>query len=85
VTFDTATDSADENDPIRPGRDGPVITADGDLAHLQLSAEYSIVDLVAMLKQIGADRTDALVRSALQRSVVQTLEIYTSAEFSRTM
>ena len=81
VTFDMATDSADENDPIRPGRDGSVITADGDLAHLQLSVEYSIVDPVAMLTQIGADKTDALVRSVLQRSVVQTLATYTLAEF----
>ncbi len=58
-----------------------MITADGDLAHLQLTAEYSIVDPVAMLKQIGADRIDALVRSVLQRSVVQTVARYTLAEF----
>ena len=77
VTLEMATDSADTGDPIRPGRDGSVITADGDLAHLQLSVDYSIVDPVAMLTQIDAEKSDALVRSVLQRAVVQTVAQYT--------
>ncbi len=80
VTVEAATDSADVNTPIRPGRDGSVITADGDLAHLQLSVEYSIADPVAMLRQISADKTDALVRSTLRRAVVQTAAQYTLSD-----
>lgn len=80
VTLEMATDSADSNEPIRPGRDGSVITADGDLAHLQLTVDYSIVDPVSMLTQIGADKADALVRSVMQRAVVQTVAQYTLLE-----
>ncbi len=80
VTIEMATDAADPNDPIRPGRDGSVITADGDLAHLQLAVEYSIVDPVAMLTQISAEKSDALVLSVLSRAVVQTVAHYTLAD-----
>lgn len=80
LTLEMATDSADTSAPIRPGRDGSVITADGDLAHLQLSVDYSIVDPVAMLTQISADKSDALVQSVLRRAVVQTVAQYTLQE-----
>ena len=79
-TIDGATQSASSGDPIRPGRDGSVITADGDLVHLQLSAEYSIVDPVAMLTLIGPDGADILIRSVLRRAVVQTVAQYTLSD-----
>ena len=79
-TRDGATQSASSGDPIRPGRDGSVITADGDLVHLQLSAEYSIVDPVAMLTLIGPDGADILIRSVLRRAVVQTVAQYTLSD-----
>lgn len=77
VTVEAATDTADAGTPIRPGRDGSVITADGDLAHLQLSVDYSIVDPVALLSQIATDKTDTLVKYVLRRAVVQTVAQYT--------
>ena len=80
ITLEAATEAASSTEPIRPGRDGSVITADGDLAHLQLTVDYSIVDPVAMLTQISSERTDALVRSVLGRAVVQTVAVYTLTE-----
>jgi len=77
VTLEMATDSADANDPIRPGRDGSLITADGDLAHLQLSVDYSITDPVSMLKQFGVENAETIVRSVMRRAVVQTVAQYT--------
>ncbi|MSR44128.1 MAG: hypothetical protein EXS15_02055 [Phycisphaerales bacterium] len=80
VTIEMATDSADTSNPIQPMRDGSVITADGDLAHLQLAVDYTIADPVAMLSQISPDKSDALVRSLLERAVVQTVARYSLAD-----
>lgn len=80
MTAEMATDSADAKTPIQPGRDGSVITADGDLAHLQLSVDYSIADPVAMLTQMSPERTETVVRSVLERAVVLTVAKYTLTE-----
>lgn len=80
ITLEAATEASATSEPLRPGRDGSVITADGDLAHLQLSVDYSIVDPVSMLTQLASEKTDALVRSVLGRAVVQTVAVYTLAE-----
>lgn len=51
-------------------RDGFVITADGDLAHLALSADYVVEDAVEFLGRLGPTEADAVVRRALMRGVV---------------
>lgn len=80
MTIEQATDSADENNPIRPGRDGSLITADGDLVHTRVNAEYAVEDPVSLLTNAGAERIDATVRTLLRRAVVQVVAQYTLPE-----
>ncbi len=80
TTLEQATDAADANNPIRPGRDGSVITADGDLAHLQVAVEYSVVDPVAALRQINPEHVDRLVEKVLEGAVVQVAAQFTLSD-----
>lgn len=70
LTLAKAIESADTATPIRPGVDGSVLTGDGDLAHLQVSAEYAVADVSQFLSQVNREKTDALVRKAIARGVV---------------
>ena len=70
VTVEQQIENADGTQPLKPGSDGSVITAEGDLAHLQLTAEYSVEDPVRFLQAIDLEQSDRLVRVALQRGVV---------------
>jgi regulator of protease activity HflC (stomatin/prohibitin superfamily) len=63
------------------GRDGFVLTADGDIAHLALTAEYSVSDAKIYLETSDPARTDALVRSALMRGAVLAASRFTLREF----
>ncbi len=81
VTIEAATDAASSDDPIRPGRDGSLLTADGDLAHAQFSAEWSVVDPVAMLRLIDPERASDLMRAVLRRAAVSTVAEMTLPEF----
>ncbi len=80
MTIEQATDSADENNPIRPGKDGSLITADGDLVHVRVNAEFTVVDPVKLLAHAGTERIDAIMRMLLRHSVVQVVAQYTLAE-----
>ena len=70
LTVEAQIEAADGTQPLRPGIDGSVITGDGDLAHLQLTAEYAVEDPVRFLQAIDLEQADQLVRVALQRGVV---------------
>ena len=70
ITTEQQVDAADINRPIAPGKDGSVITGDGDLAHVQVTAEYVVEDPVRFLESVDLERADALVRVALRRGVV---------------
>jgi regulator of protease activity HflC (stomatin/prohibitin superfamily) len=59
------------------GRDGFLVTADGDLAHLAIDAEYAVDDAVRFLRSTSPDRVDAIVRAALKRGAVQTAAQFT--------
>jgi len=69
-TVQRAIEIADTSNPIRPGVDGSVITGDGDLAHLQLSAEYAIDDVSAFVSHVDRATVDTVVRKALARGAV---------------
>lgn len=71
VTLDQATEGADTSNPIRPGVDGSLITADGDLAHVKLVAEYAVADPVQLVRSFDWERRDALVRLAVRAAMVQ--------------
>ncbi|MBX3354816.1 MAG: hypothetical protein KF724_03855 [Phycisphaeraceae bacterium] len=69
-TIQRAIEAADTSNPIRPGADGSVLTADGDLAHLQVVAEYMVDDVSAYVERVDRALVDRLVRTALMRGVV---------------
>ncbi len=71
VTLEQATESADTSQPIRPGQEGSLITADGDLAHVQLIVEYSVVDPVHLVRSFDWEHRDQLVRLAVRAAMVQ--------------
>jgi len=70
ITVEQQVENADGTQPLKPGVDGSLITAEGDLAHLQLVAEYAVEDPVRFLQAIDLEQADRLVRVALQRGVV---------------
>ena len=80
ITLDQATEGADTTQPIRPGVDGSLITADGDLAHVQLVVEYGVADPVQLVRSFDWERRDALVRLAVRAAVVQTAAQLTLVE-----
>ncbi len=71
-TLEQATESARTSDFLRPGRDGSLVTRDGDLAHLQISVTYEIEDPVSYIKNLPHDRAEAdrIVRLAVQNSAI---------------
>ncbi|MHC4416403.1 MAG: SPFH domain-containing protein [Planctomycetota bacterium] len=71
VTLEDAIDRAQTSAALQPGRDGYVLTRDGDLAHLKLTGEYAISDPVQFVERVGLQDADRLVELALQRAVVQ--------------
>ncbi|MSR18962.1 MAG: hypothetical protein EXS00_07345 [Phycisphaerales bacterium] len=79
-TIEAASAGADVSAGLRPGLDGFVITADGDLGHLRLKAEYSIIDPVDFLSRFEPARADALVTASLRRAVVQVASKFTLAQ-----
>ena len=70
ITLEQQVENADGTQPLKPGLDGSLLTAEGDLAHLQLVAEYGVEDPVRFLQAIDLEQSDRLVRVALQRGVV---------------
>jgi regulator of protease activity HflC (stomatin/prohibitin superfamily) len=80
TTVDQAAASTTPEDPIRPGLDGSLITADGDLAHVRIAAEYTVEDAVRTLDQFQPDSLREIVRHALARGMVQTAAQFTLQE-----
>ena len=80
TTVDQAASATTPDDPIRPGLDGSLITADGDLAHVRIAAEYTVEDAVRTLDQFQPDSLREIVRHALARGMVQTAAQFTLQE-----
>jgi modulator of FtsH protease HflK len=72
-TLEQATETATVGDPPRPGRDGYVLTRDGDIAHLRLSAMYHIDSPVDFVHRISEAEANRLVDLALQRATVHVV------------
>jgi len=79
-TLEQATAAALADDPVRPGEDGSLITADGDLVHVRISAEFAVEDVVRTLGEFPPDALREVVRRALQRGMVQTAAEFTLQE-----
>jgi regulator of protease activity HflC (stomatin/prohibitin superfamily) len=63
--------------PLQPGRDGYLITRDGDLAHLEVGARYEIeqpMDFVHKINDAAPGRNgDGIVRMALARAAIHVV------------
>ncbi|MFO0829009.1 MAG: SPFH domain-containing protein [Phycisphaerales bacterium] len=55
---------------LAPARDGYVLTADGDIAHVAVSTTYTVQDAVEFLERTSPEQAQKLVRAALMRAVV---------------
>jgi len=66
-------DQATPSTTIDPTKDGSVLTRDGDLAHLKISAEYDIDDPKTFVQTLSPEDAPRVVALAVQRAVVQVM------------
>lgn len=66
-------DQATPQGSLTPGRDGSVLTRDGDIAHLKISAEYDIDDPKTFVETLNPEDASRVVALAVQRAVVQVM------------
>ncbi|MEY3024507.1 MAG: hypothetical protein RJA16_1333, partial [Planctomycetota bacterium] len=81
-TLEEATDGADLTKHLQPGEDGSLLTADGDLAHLQIQAEYVVEDPVSLLRAMRPEMLPQVVRLALERGAVAAVSRLTLEELT---
>ena len=74
-------ESRSENEQLRPGVDGYLMTADGDLAHCEVRASYVIDDAASFLRELSPAQADRLVENALERGVVLAGATFTLNDF----
>jgi membrane protease subunit HflK len=79
-TVDQAAAGTLVDDPVRPGIDGALVTADGDLAHVRIAAEYAVEDAVRTLDEFQPELLREVVSKALRRGMVQTAAQFTLQE-----
>ncbi len=79
-TFDQAVERANTSNYLRPGKDGLLLTRDGDIAHMKLRAEYEIVSPVKFVHCVESNLQDAskldsdkLVKLAMRRAAVHAV------------
>ena len=77
ISRDQRISKARSKDGLRPGRDGSLITSDGDLAHLELAATWEIVDPVKYADTIPDSEGNMLVKLALERAAVHIVSSMT--------
>jgi membrane protease subunit HflK len=81
MTSETMVTRAGTGDQLRPGRDGSLITRDGGLAHLKMTATYEIDDPREFIEQLPSVAEAArLVRLTLQSAAVQVVGALTVQE-----
>jgi regulator of protease activity HflC (stomatin/prohibitin superfamily) len=74
-------ESRSENEQLRAGVDGYLMTSDGDLAHCEVRASYAIDDAASFLRELSPEQADLLVKNALERGVVLVAATFTLNEF----
>jgi regulator of protease activity HflC (stomatin/prohibitin superfamily) len=80
TTKEKEIEQATDNRELFAERDGWVMTADGDVAHLSLAAEYVVSDARNLLEDFAPEKTDRLVRNALMRGTVIAASKFTLDE-----
>ena len=58
------------SDGLVPGRDGSLLTSDRDLAHIEVEAEWEIIDPIQYASKVPDDFGDEIVSSVLEKSLV---------------
>jgi membrane protease subunit HflK len=58
---------------LQPGRDGSLVTGDGNIAHARWTVQYRVDDVARFVENLHREDVDAIVRSAVERGVVQTV------------
>ena len=66
-------DQATPQMALAPGRDGSVLTRDGDIAHLRISAQYDIDNPKMFVETLNPDDVQRVAAVAVQRAVVQVM------------
>ncbi len=64
---------AKSSDGLTPGVDGSLLTSDGDLAHLELKAEWEIVDPIQYASLIPDGKGSEIIEAILEQSIVHTV------------
>lgn len=82
TTLEEATDAADLLKQLDPGKDGSLLTANGDLAHVQIQAEYVVEDPVSLLRAIRPEMVPQVVQLALERGAVAAVARITLEELT---
>ncbi len=83
ATKEQQVDQAGDNRELIAERDGWVMTASGDIAHVSLAAEYAITDAVEFVTKLDPERAGELVRKALMRGTVQAASKFTLEELTQ--
>ncbi len=61
------------SDGLVPGVDGSLLTSDGDLAHLEVKAEWEIVDPIQYASSIQDGNGSEIIEAILEQSIVHTV------------
>jgi regulator of protease activity HflC (stomatin/prohibitin superfamily) len=69
-TREDQLNAADTATTLTAGRDGFILTADGDIAHLSISATYAVQDAVEFLEATTPEQAEQIVKMALMRASV---------------
>jgi len=70
-TEDSLVNRSGVGKELVPGRDGYLVTRDGDMAHLQMTVNYEVSDAVDYLVMVKDEQADQLVKLALERAAVK--------------
>lgn len=83
-TLQELVDSADPNAGLAPGRDGSLLTKEGDLVHAQFESEFVVADAVKFLKSTSPEQADRFVVAAIKQAAVEVASSVTLPEFTDT-
>ena len=64
---------AKSSDGLRPGQDGSLITGDGDLSHIEIAAEWEIIDPIQYAHSVADANGDEIVQLALESSAIHVV------------
>ncbi|HIA72672.1 MAG TPA: hypothetical protein EYO01_08265 [Phycisphaerales bacterium] len=73
LTHEQRLTKAKSSDGLVPGRDGSLITGDGDLAHIEISSIWEIVDPIQYANSIPDSHGNLFVELALEKAAVHVV------------